>query len=491
MSKKLELPKRICMVIEGTYPYVSGGVATWIHQIISKLEEFEFYLIVLLAREEDAKEKKYDLPKNIKGIYHIFLQNVPEKPFFLPKKFYGKDILRIFLDNPSYENFKQVVYFFSNTKIKKNLGVEALYSFEAYKLIEFIYEKLNANVSFINYFWVMRSLSYNLVNVFGANPPKGKIIHTISTGFAGLLAAVMKIENPNSKLMLTEHGIYTRERDIEISVGVWPDTDPTKYLPEEGLGPLKEIWRSTFFYLSKVCYNACDQIITLHEKNRSIQIEQGAPPEKTMVIRNGINLNRYRYRHREKVSDPPIIGFLGRIVKIKDVKSLIRAAKIVIQKRPDTIFKIAGPYDEDPKYFEECKNLVKILLIEKNVKFLGPVNAAKFFEEIDILVLSSISEGQPLVIAEAASSGVPSVATDVGGCREMLYGGGEDKLGQSGIIAEQGNVEDIANGILTLIYDDNLYSHCSKIGRLRAEKFYNEEVLLTNYRNLYNKFLSS
>ena len=480
----------ISLVIEGTYPYVSGGVATWIHQIISKLPEFDFYLIVLLAKREDAKTMKYTLPDNVKGIYHIFLQEYPERPIFFPRKLKGRKLIEKWLNNFSYESFVDIVKFYYYIKNKNRIIVESLYSKESFLIQEKIYKMLKTEASFINFFWNLRSLIINVLNVFAANPEICKVVHTISTGFAGLLASILKIANTEVSMLLTEHGIYTRERDIEISVGVWPDTDPDNYRPDEGLGAFKEMWRESFFYFSKICYYTADKIITLNEKNRAIEIEQGAAPEKTMVIRNGINLSKYRFRHRKRMSAPPVIGFLGRIVKIKDVKTLIRAAKIVIQKRPGTIFKIAGPYDEDPEYFEECRQLVKMLLMEDNVKFLGRVDAVSFFEEIDLLLLTSISEGQPLVIAEAASCGVPSVATDVGGCREMLYGGGDDKLGKSGLIAEQANTNDIANAILRFIYDNEFYSKCSIIGRERVEKFYNEEHLIKKYREIYSAYLT-
>jgi glycosyltransferase involved in cell wall biosynthesis len=488
MDKKIS--QTISLVIEGTYPYVSGGVATWIHQIISKLPEFNFYLIVLLAKKEDAETMKYNLPENIKGIYHVFLQEYPKRPIFFPKKLKGKELLENWLNDFSYESFKEIAKFYYFLNNKQRIVLEGLYSKDSFDLEKYIYRIIKTEASFINFFWNLRSLIINVLNVFAANPQLCRVVHTISTGFAGLLASILKIANPEITMLLTEHGIYTRERDIEISVGVWPDTDPNKYRPQEGLGSFKEMWRESFFYFSKICYLTADQIITLHEKNRRIEIEQGAPPEKTVVIRNGINLSKYRFRHRTKMSDPPVIGFLGRIVKIKDVKTLIRAAKIVIQKRPGTIFKIAGPYDEDSEYYEECRQLVKMLLMEKNVKFLGKVDAVKFFEEIDLLILTSISEGQPLVIAEAASCGVPTVATDVGGCKEMLYGGGDDKLGKSGLIAEQANTIDIAHAILKFISDEEFYSKCSLIGRERVEKFYNEEHLLNSYKKIYSRYLT-
>ncbi len=481
----------IGLVIEGAYPYVAGGVSSWIHQLITKLPEFNFYLFILLAKKSDQKDKKYTLPQNVKALYHIYLQEFPTKPLFLPVKIGGRKFIDNWMSDFSLEKLIELMKYYSCQSNLKNLVIEGLYSKDAFEILEKVYIKKGINISFLNYFWIMRSLLINLLNLFIFTiPDPPKVIHAVSTGFGGLLASKIKISAPSSSLILTEHGIYTRERDLEISVGKWADTDLNRYLPEEGIGPFKEIWQESFSYISKVCYALSDVIITLNEKNRNIQIEQGAAIEKTSIIRNGINLQKYSYIKREQMSQPPIIGFLGRIVKIKDVKTLIRAANIVRQKVKNVVFKIAGPYDEDEEYFRECNELVSMLMIGDYVKFLGSVDAVKFFNEIDLLVLSSISEGQPLVIAEAASCGVPTVATDVGGCREMLYGNGtDDNLGMSGIIVEQANVDKLADAILRFIAEPHFYAICSEVGRRRAEQFYDEKILIQSYRDIYNRLL--
>ena len=108
---KDKLPKRIGMVVEGTYPYVSGGVASWIHQLITEFQEFEFYLIAIMAKKKDIENMKYKLPKNVKGIYHIFLQEYPKKPFFYPEKIIGKEKIENFLKTYSYSAFVEMVKF--------------------------------------------------------------------------------------------------------------------------------------------------------------------------------------------------------------------------------------------------------------------------------------------------------------------------------------------------------------------------------------------
>ena len=88
---------------------------------------------------------------------------------------------------------------------------------------------------------------------------------------------------------------------------------------------------------------------------------------------------------------------------------------------------IVGPDEEEEEYADECHELVKQLGLEQKVKFLGFQNIDNILPKTGLITLSSISEGQPLVILEGYAAGVPTLSTDVGSCRELVEGReGED-----------------------------------------------------------------
>ena len=66
---------RICLVLEGSYPYVNGGVSTWVHQYITEMPEHEFVLWVTAAKEEDRDRFVYDLPANVVETHQVFLDS--------------------------------------------------------------------------------------------------------------------------------------------------------------------------------------------------------------------------------------------------------------------------------------------------------------------------------------------------------------------------------------------------------------------------------
>mgnify|MGYP003303107110 FL=1 len=146
-----------------------------------------------------------------------------------------------------------------------------------------------------------------------------------------------------------------------------------------------------------------------------------------------------------------------------------------------------GPYGEDPKYYQECLDLVASLKLE-DVEFTGNVNIVEYMVKLDVLILSSISEGQPLSILEGLAAGVPFVATDVGCCREILYGYlEEDKFGEAGIVVPVMDFESMAEAILKMAKDKPLREAMGMAGRERVKKYYGYDDFINNYRAIYKE----
>jgi glycosyltransferase involved in cell wall biosynthesis len=104
-----------------------------------------------------------------------------------------------------------------------------------------------------------------------------------------------------------------------------------------------------------------------------------------------------------------------------------------------------------------------------------------------MLVLTSFSEGQPLVILEANAAGVPVIASDVGACRELLEGRSEPdrKLGPSGIVTRLAAPEETAAAITRLARDPRLRRRMGASGRRRVAAFYRKCATVSAYRALY------
>lgn len=146
-----------------------------------------------------------------------------------------------------------------------------------------------------------------------------------------------------------------------------------------------------------------------------------------------------------------------------------------------------GPLDEDPDYAADCEALVNELEIDQALRFEGRVNVKDWLLRIDLLVLTSLSEAQPLVILEAGVYAVPVVAPDVGSCRELIEGRipGLDRPG--GIVTELVNPEETASAVLTLLRDPPRRRAMGEALRERVIRDYNRETIIARYRQIYRE----
>lgn len=244
------------------------------------------------------------------------------------------------------------------------------------------------------------------------------------------------------------------------------------------------IWIEYFYYLSKLTYQYCDLIISLFKYNSEVQIENGASSEKCVVIPNGIDEKLYSAIPKYK-KEGFNVGSVLRIVPIKDVKMMIKGFKIASEKIPEAKLWLVGPYEEDIEYFEECKELVKDFVLSDKVIFTGRVDVKEYYSFLDLLLLTSISEGQPLSILEGLASGIPFIATDVGNCREILNGWTD--VGKAGVIIPPTSYTDLGKELIKLYQNKNRLKEYAENGKIIVKKYYTKDFYINRYKEIYKK----
>ncbi|MFN3947867.1 MAG: GT4 family glycosyltransferase PelF, partial [Aquificaceae bacterium] len=345
---------------------------------------------------------------------------------------------------------------------------------------------------FIDYFWTIRNMHYPiwvLARIVKKIGDRFDIIHSPSTGYAGFLASLLK-SYYKKPFILTEHGIYVKERKIDILNADWFTTEIFKVIKAVGeKDHIQELWTNFFFGLGRLIYHSADKIISLFNNAREAQISLGADPEKCIVLPNGVDTKGLSHIVEERGEKPPkVIGLIGRVVPIKDIKTFIKAMKLTVEKLPEVQGWIVGPTDEDPEYYEECKNLVEALNLNDKVLFLGFQNIREIMPKIGLLTLTSISEGMPLVVLEGFAAGLPCVATDVGSCRQLIYGGLNQEdiaIGKAGEVVPIANPSELAKAYVKVLSSENLWKQYQQNALKRVNTFYTKEIFLDNYRKLY------
>ena len=489
------------LLLEGTYPYVSGGVSSWVHQIINGFPDLTFAICFLGSRRQDYGEKKFQLPANVVHLEEHYLSEAGGAP----------PVAAMAGDSEMFDVNRELHAYFREPKRLAERGAavleqlsgelegrmdrsQFLYTEASWNYTAEQYKEHCTDPSFVDYFWTVRTMHTPIwvLSAIVENFPTVRCYHTVSTGYAGFLGALLKRRHGKS-LILSEHGIYTKERRIDLYAARWIadnrtvlQRDPTQ------AGYFRALWIRFFEALGRMCYDASDQVIALYEANRLRQILDGAQAARTSNIANGIDVVRFgALRALRPDAIPPIMCLIGRVVPIKDIKTFIRATRIMASRRPDIEAWIAGPEEESPDYVLECRELVKSLGLENNVKFLGFQKLTELLPKIGLVVLSSISEALPLVLLEGYAAGVPAVSTDVGSCRQLIYGlDEEDKaLGASGAVVGIADPQALAEAALHFLTDAPAWHAAAQAGIARVQRYYTHPVMFGRYRAVYDKAL--
>lgn len=471
------------MILEGSYPFVHGGVSSWTHQYIQAMKEHDFILMCIGAEEKDKDKFKYTLPKNVIEVHQYFLDSalrlkptnnkvkITDKIFNKKKDKMTDKMTEELVCLLEGEKTDWETFFVAFQENKVN-PLSYLMSEAFLSAIKKVCIEKYPYMSFAEYFHTVRSMLLPELYLFMQEIPRADIYHATATGYSGLLASIGKWKY-NSKFILTEHGIYTREREEELLRAKWV---PTYF---------KKQWISLFYSFSACAYSYADKITSLYEGAAKIQSELGAEENRLQVIGNGIHYERFCDIPQKEENGYIDIGAVVRIAKIKDVKTMIYSfAELKIRVKNARLF-ILGDVD-DKEYKEECENLIKQLKVE-DIFFTGVVNVVEYIAKFDFTILTSISEGQPLSILESFAAGRPVVATDVGCCRELVYGNSGDEIGQAGYVVPPMQRDEVASAMERLCTNNELRIQMGENGRKRAGMYYTHEISINKYRALYKE----
>lgn len=469
---------RVCIIVEGCYPYVVGGVSSWVHNLIRSFPRQEFVILSIVADRSWRGKFVYDLPDNVTEVHELYLEDSDwkKKNKWRKKRMNKKEYhaLKSLLLNQQVE--WEVLFDFFQNKDPSISGL--LMGEDFFNAVREYYNLYYSQIVFSDFLWTMRSIYLPLFLTLKMKTPKADIYHCLSTGYAGVLGSMAKYMH-EGRLLVSEHGIYTREREEELIKSKWIQ------------GIYKNIWIDQFRKMSKLAYASGSLITSLYAHARELQIELGCPPEKTMITPNGVSVQSFQGIPGKQEEDEGKIniGAVLRISPIKDVKTMIQAFGFAKEQEPALKLWIMGPWEEEKEYAQECFELVDAMNLQ-DIAFTGRINVKDYLGRMDMTILTSISEGQPLSILESFAAGVPVIATDVGNCKGLILGDRDD-YGSAGMITHIMNVEEITEAILILAHDEAMRHRMGRIGFQRVKAGYQAQQMEETYRRIYRDFSKS
>ena len=244
------------------------------------------------------------------------------------------------------------------------------------------------------------------------------------------------------------------------------------------------------FLLDRMTAGLADRIIAVSSATRDFAVaHEGARPEKTVVIPNGIDAEAFEPgREREAVraelgygEEEFVVGTIGRLTEQKGHVHLLEAVARLVKSRPEVRAFIVGygPLES------ALQMRIEALGLGERVRLLGyRTDVARLLAAMDVFALPSLWEGMSNALLEAMAMALPVVATRVDGNVDLV------KNGETGILVDRGDEVALADAIATFADDPVRARKMGRAGRERVEREFSLDRTTEAYLGLYEELLS-
>ncbi len=238
----------------------------------------------------------------------------------------------------------------------------------------------------------------------------------------------------------------------------------------------------TWFHrvLGRLCNPLTDGTVANCEACRQAVVhDEGLSPQKTFVLENGVNLERFP---ESLIERPPsrkqkrMVGVVGNLRPVKNLDLFIRAAAKVHATHPDVTFHIAG----EGELRSSLEQLASGLGIADKVFMPGTVSdIPSFLSDLDVAVLCSKSEGMSNAVLEYMAAGKPIVATEVGGNAQLI------ENVKNGLLIPPGDDSKLADAIDALLSDETEANRMGKAARRKVKDHHSREAMVRRFEDFY------
>jgi hypothetical protein len=221
----------VCLLLEGTFPYVRGGVSSWVDLMIRSYPDTRFAIAFIGSREEDYRGAAYALPDNVVHFEAHYLyeaapagtktaREIPGDADAFAKSADLHDAWRNRHGADPAALMADMVHLIGDDGPLNE--AQFLSSRAAWDFIVDQYHRHCTDPSFTDYFWTVRIMHKPLWQLarIAAQLPPARVYHTVSTGYAGFLGTLLHYRS-GRPLLVSEHGIYTKERKIDLLQSQW------------------------------------------------------------------------------------------------------------------------------------------------------------------------------------------------------------------------------------------------------------------------------
>lgn len=210
----------------------------------------------------------------------------------------------------------------------------------------------------------------------------------------------------------------------------------------------------------------------------------GVPPERVQHIYNGVNTWRFHPRREREPDAPFVIGTVGRMQRVKDQVTLAQAFVKLQVLVPDQFPRLRLVCIGDGPEYDAVRAVLAEAGVQKQVCLPGNRDdIPEQLRQMDLFALPSLAEGIPVTVLEAMATGLPVVASRVGGLPELVV------EGQTGALVPPGDANALAHVLAAYAADPEAVAVQGRAARERAEQAFSLEAMVTQYADLYGELL--
>ncbi|WP_026370986.1 GT4 family glycosyltransferase PelF [Kallotenue papyrolyticum] len=479
----------VVLTTEGTYPFHEGGVSTWCDALIRHLPNVHFTLVSLSA--QPGLRTAYQLPSNVIEHRPIALWGTAGARDLDPTLTWSTLARRrarlwdrrarrrwhtawntllegLFLETDGWQQLAHGVR--EVARCATLLDYDSAFRLpETWELFTTVLARAPQPNGVPPSAWEWREalhLLYRWLTPLAVPLPRCDLLHASAAGLACLPAVVAHLEH-GTPLILTEHGVYLRERYL-----AWHQSDCHPWLRQVALQVTRR--------LVELSYGLATTIAPVCGWNVRWEQRLGADPERITVVPNGVDPRRFEPQPFPAAERPTLV-WVGRIDPLKDLLTLIEAAAHLRAALPEVQVLLFGKAPAGNQAYEQaCRARVTALGLDQTVRWMGFASSpAAAYAQGHVVVLSSISEAMPYSVIEAMFCGRPVVGTAVGSVAEII--------GPAGRVVTPRDPAALAAACLELLRDPALCAELGRVAREHALAHYTLEHAVGGYARLYHR----
>jgi len=298
-----------------------------------------------------------------------------------------------------------------------------------------------------------------LTRIFARERPDVVHAHTYK---AGVLASVAGRIAGVPAVIFTPHGhIFSRGANIPGVPG----------------GLKLEVLR----WITRTAQACADRITAVSTPDLDQQVAlRLSPASKYVVVRNGIDVDRFAQPRRKGFEGSTVIGAVGRLSEEKGHRYLLQAMPAVLRALPNARLVLVGYGALEG----ELRGRASSLGLDGAVTFAGERDSAEMLPSFDLFVQPSLYESQGLALLEAMAAGIPSIATDVGGVADVV------RDGETGLLVAPADPDALAGAIVRLAGSPDLARDLSQRAERHVRDHFSSRTMLDAYARLYRELVA-